>query len=96
MDSDFLSVMQAIRDDWGRPMVPTSGSRCKLWNKIKGGADNSQHLLGKAGDWPVNSSGDKYRLVELAIYHGMKGIFIYRNFIHLDTRDGPPVLDFFS
>lgn len=50
-------VLQPLRDKLGRPIIVTSGYRCKLLNshpKIKG-ASNSQHLTGHAADIKVPS-----------------------------------------
>lgn len=49
-------VLQPLRDKLGKPIIVTSGYRCKALNshpKIKG-ASNSQHLTGNAADIKVS------------------------------------------
>lgn len=49
-------VLQPLRDKLGKPIIINSGYRCKALNShplIKG-ANNSQHLTGKAADIRVN------------------------------------------
>lgn len=43
-------VLQPIRDSWGKPIIVSSGFRCKKLNEKVNGATKSQHLLGKAAD----------------------------------------------
>lgn len=43
-------VLDKLRDGWGRPIIVTSGYRCKELNAAVGGARNSQHLKGQAAD----------------------------------------------
>lgn len=43
-------IIQPIRDKYGKPMVITSGYRCKALNKAVGGVKTSQHVLGQAAD----------------------------------------------
>ena len=42
--------MQVIRDEYGKPIIVTSGFRCDKLNKAVGGAKNSQHTKGEAAD----------------------------------------------
>ena len=44
------NVLDNLRDGWGRPIIVTSGYRCKELNAAVGGARNSQHLKGQAAD----------------------------------------------
>ena len=44
------NVLDNLRDGWGRPIIVTSGYRCKELNAAVGGARNSQHLNGQAAD----------------------------------------------
>lgn len=46
-----LKHLQKIRDHYDRPMVVTSGLRCKYANNIPGSIDNSLHLVGRACDF---------------------------------------------
>lgn len=48
------NVLEPIRDMVCTPVVITSGYRSPQLNKIVGGADNSQHMLGCAADFYVS------------------------------------------
>lgn len=43
-------VLQPIRDEYGKPIVVTSGYRGEKLNKAVGGAKTSQHMYGQAAD----------------------------------------------
>lgn len=45
--------LQPIRDKLGKPMIITSGYRCKELNKKVGGVPTSQHCKGQAVDFYV-------------------------------------------
>lgn len=45
--------LQPIRDKLGKPMIITSGYRCKELNKKVGGVSTSQHCKGQAVDFYV-------------------------------------------
>ena len=47
------NVLEPIRDMVRTPIIITSGYRSPQVNKIVGGADNSQHMLGCAADFHV-------------------------------------------
>lgn len=47
-----LILLQAIRDKYGKPIIVTSGLRCKTWNSKCGGSiQNSLHMSGQATDF---------------------------------------------
>ncbi len=87
MNKLFIAKLQALRDDWGIPMIVTSGSRCRFWNEKKGGAEKSQHLFGRAADFYLEHPSDIIELTELAEKHGFGGIGIGTyHLVHLDDR----------
>lgn len=43
-------LLDPARELWGKPLVVTSGYRCKELNRMIGGVSNSQHLTGCAAD----------------------------------------------
>lgn len=87
MNEDFMQKLQAVRDAYGSPMVPTSGFRCEKRNEDEGGGKASMHLLGRAADIECVSGGDKFKLMMIAIASGMNGIGIGKTFLHMDDRD---------
>ena len=50
LDDLVTNVLDNLRGEWGRPIIVTSGYRCKELNAAVGGARNSQHLKGQAAD----------------------------------------------
>ena len=50
LDDLVTNVLDRLRSEWGRPIIVTSGYRCKELNAAVGGARNSQHLKGQATD----------------------------------------------
>ena len=58
-------VLQPIRDHLGKPVVVSSGYRCKDLNKKVGGVENSQHLKGEAADIKVR---DREELIDVMRY----------------------------
>lgn len=49
----LMRLADAVRDDLGRPMVPTSTVRCDAHNAEVGGVATSRHRLGHAMDFIV-------------------------------------------
>ena len=45
-----INVLDRLRSEWGRPIIVTSGYRCKELNAAVGGTHYSQHLKGQAAD----------------------------------------------
>lgn len=43
-------VLQPVRDQFGQPVIITSGYRCPILNIYVGGVKNSAHLQGRAAD----------------------------------------------
>lgn len=88
MDMGFMTKLQALRDEWGQPLIVTSAARCKSWNQKTGGAEKSQHMLGKAADILMPDASAIPRFVLIAEKIGFGGIGIGLTFVHLDSRDG--------
>lgn len=62
------SVLQPLRDAWGKPLTVTSGYRCTALNRAVGSKDTSQHRLGQAADikCATKSKADNKALFDLA------------------------------
>lgn len=43
-------ILQPVRDRLGKPIIVTSGYRCRELNKKVGGSKTSQHMKGEAAD----------------------------------------------
>lgn len=87
LDSAFLSHIDSLREEWGRPLSVTSGARCEYWNKVSGGAGDSLHLHGKAVDFSMNDEVEVQELAAIAAKLGFGGIGTGLKLIHVD--DGP-------
>jgi len=93
VDLVLIDIMQMIRERFGKPIVVLSGNRCVAHNASVGGSKASQHLRSRACDFYVKDTD----LEEVFGYcetfmDGWGGLSLYKdeNFIHLDTRSGPP------
>ena len=47
---ELIDFLNPIREAWGKPIVVTSGYRCKELNKKVGGVDSSAHTIGYGVD----------------------------------------------
>jgi len=87
MNVEFLEFLDFARGYIKKPFVLTSTYRSEEYNKMIGGAENSQHILGRASDISTKgwTGADKAKLVKLALDSGMS-VGIDKNFIHIDNR----------
>ena len=60
-------LLDPIREAWGRPILVSSGYRCKQLNELVGGVKHSHHLLGCAADIISGSKADHYKLFRLIV-----------------------------
>lgn len=44
------SILDPLREEYGYPIVVSSGYRCRKLNKVVGGVKNSAHIDGRAAD----------------------------------------------
>ena len=88
-DPDFLDALEALRAEFGRPLIVTSAHRCPQWNAAVGGAPLSQHKR-IAADIAL-AGHDRFALREAATRLGFRGQGLARTFIHLDRRERPAV-----
>ena len=59
------TVLDPLREAWGKPIIVTSGYRCQELNKAVGGVKTSHHLSGMAADITTGNRVDNRRLFEL-------------------------------
>lgn len=93
MDPRFMLTLQAVRSDFNRPMIISSGARCPKHNREVGGAKYSAHICTPgapacaADITTLGLSGElKYELLRLGFKYGFRGIGISRNFLHFDLK----------
>ena len=86
IDSELVSVLQKIRNHFGKPVTITSAYRTPKHNKTVGGTTYSQHLYGRAADIKVQgiAPSEVVKYAETLLDEG--GIGIYNTFTHIDVR----------
>lgn len=89
MQPEFIELLNTIREDFGKPMVISSGFRCENHSAERNKPNGpGTHNTGWAADVAVQGA-DAHRLVKIALKHGVTGIGINQKgsvgrFIHLD------------
>jgi hypothetical protein len=82
MKHEFMVVLQAIRAEFG-PVRITSGFRHPTHpieaKKMRPG----EHTFGMSCDIACNNGADRYRLITIALKHGINRIGIAKTFVHL-------------
>lgn len=79
--------LEALRTKLGNnPIKLTSGFRYYTYNKKIGGANNSQHIYGKAADISVRNVSPE-KVYKAARESSFGGLGLYNSFVHVDTRN---------
>jgi hypothetical protein len=86
VDEEAMDALQALRNMMGHPLIVVSAYRSPSHNKAVGGAENSQHLRGRAFDISVANT-DPHILIRAARKAGFRGIGTYprQGFVHVDV-----------
>jgi len=85
-DPVLSAYLQQIRAHFGKPLYITSGYRCDKHNQAVGGVTGSLHTKGMAADFVI--PGVKpLEIAQFAEQIGIKGIGLYDQFVHIDTRE---------
>lgn len=84
----LVTILQKIRNHFGKPVIINSAYRTVSKNKAVGGVTRSQHLYGTAADIHIVGVTPK----EIAKYAETLlptsgGIGIYSSFTHIDVRE---------
>lgn len=87
ISDELVSLLQDIRDHFGKAVVINSAYRTETYNKKVGGATHSQHILGTAADIVI-SGVSPLEVAQYAEYLQPKsgGIGVYTSFTHVDVR----------
>lgn len=85
---ELVTILQAIRSHFNKPVVINSAYRTPEYNKKVGGAAQSQHCYGTAADIAISgvSPKDVAAFAE-NLLSGRGGIGIYAGFTHIDVRE---------
>lgn len=89
IDTELLTLLDQIREDFGDPIKVTSGYRCPDHNKKVGGVPNSTHQKGQGADIaPLNNDVDDLdRLLKSCQKLSWNiGNGINKGFLHVDIR----------
>ena len=89
MDYETLKLADECRWFVGHPITPSSAARCANHNANIGGAKDSQHVLSRAIDLPVNDPKALYNYL-CEKYPDRYGFGLYKTFVHIDTRTNGP------
>lgn len=88
IDPQALQMLDEVRSRVGFPLHLTSAYRCPIHNKAVGGAENSQHLKGRAFDVTIEKEPRRSHVAFVAARVGFTGLGVYRSFLHLDIGPG--------
>jgi len=89
MDSQFLMMLDELREKLNKPLRVSSGFRCPSHNsKVSGTGETGPHTTGMAIDLAVNRTF-AYEVLKIAMSMGFTGIGVKQKgggrFLHLDT-----------
>lgn len=65
------NVLDPVRESWGKPIIVTSGFRCKDVNDKVGGSKNSQHTKGQAADLDIGTQEQNKELFDFICKSGI-------------------------
>lgn len=86
MDSEFLKKLDKLRDLCGFPIILNCAYRSKKHDISKGRSGTSYHCVGRAADLRILDSNKRALLVQNAFRVGLKGVGVYKRFVHVDDR----------
>ncbi|WP_371374337.1 YcbK family protein [Sporomusa aerivorans] len=88
IDVRLQNILDAMREQVGRPLQLSCAYRCPEHNAEVGGVPNSYHVQGMAADVLVPDDMSVNELAEIAEQCGADGIGRYYEslFVHVDTR----------
>jgi uncharacterized protein YcbK (DUF882 family) len=84
---ELVTLLQKIRDHFGKPVTINSAYRTETKNKAVGGATYSQHKYGMAADITI-SGVTPLQVAQYAqtLLPSSGGIGLYKSFTHCDVR----------
>lgn len=87
VDAQLLEILELVRSEFKQPVTITSGCRCPDHNFKVGGAEDSQHTIGRAADIKVKGVEPKriYEFINRG-FRNQLGLGLYSGWVHVDTR----------
>lgn len=83
----LMTMLDSVRESVGRPVVITSGVRCRDHNDTVGGVRGSEHMSGEGADIACGNSRERFEIIGAALGAGFNRIGIARTFIHLGVSE---------
>ena len=99
MRASTLLKCDALRENYGSPLVPSSGYRSPERNKAVGGVKNSSHLLGFAVDFKNITDENLIKFLDASWDAGFRRFGIMTTAIHVDddpSKTSPAIWDYDS
>jgi uncharacterized protein YcbK (DUF882 family) len=89
ISAGLLNMLETLRALWGKPLVITSGYRCRAHNEAVGGASGSEHLRGRAADIAAVDAASQDILAGCARTVGFRNIIKggAKKYVHLGLQD---------
>lgn len=85
----MVRLANGARKHFGKPGYVVSGLRCKEWNRIQGGVENSQHMYGEACDLQVQDVSADQLLSYIQKQPGVRYAYkINSTNVHFDIPKG--------
>ncbi len=90
MSHEFVRRLDFIREEFGKPLIVTSGFRCEKYDRSIGGKGN--HPKGDAGDLLVAKGEDMYLFIDICHRAKIARIMVYKSkpHIHIDMIVNKP------
>ena len=79
------TVLQPLRDAWGKPLHINSGYRCPELNRAVGGVPTSAHQVGEAADVACDKPVELARLAA-SMHLPYDQMILYPTFVHFSHR----------
>ena len=92
MSEEFLEKLDELRHKCGFPFIITSGYRDPTHSIEARKAKAGTHARGIASDIRINNGNEAYDIIKHAQSMGFNGIGVAKSFIHVDIRQGMPVI----
>ena len=92
MSEEFLEKLDELRHKCGFPFIITSGYRDPTHSIEARKAKAGTHARGIASDIRINNGNEAYDIIKNAQSMGFNGIGVANSFIHVDIRQGMPVI----
>tara|TARA_R100001369_G_scaffold87972_1_gene123915 strand:+ start:591 stop:932 length:342 start_codon:yes stop_codon:yes gene_type:complete len=92
MSEEFLEKLDDLRHLCGFPFIITSGYRDPSHSIEARKAKAGTHARGIASDIRINNGNEAYDIIKNAQSMGFTGIGLAKSFVHVDIRQGMPVI----